>query len=97
MREPPQWPACAYLSPFTCVLMIEPPEHIMRAPVAAQGGEWARAVAKKPHSILGRFHKALSWLDFPKGRSDHADASPPKSGRSPSELGHRRYSLRVPE
>src|SRR5207244_5456948 len=51
MRAPPQWPACAYLSPFTCVLRIEPLEHIMRAPVAAQDRDWVRAVAKMPHLI----------------------------------------------
>src|SRR5438270_3773072 len=64
MRAPPQWPACAYLSPFTCVLKFESPEHIMRALVAAQGRDSREAVAEKPHPILRPFRKCLLWLIF---------------------------------
>jgi hypothetical protein len=43
---------------------IEPPEHIMRAPVSAQGGEWRGTVAEKPQYLPIHFCKPLIGLIF---------------------------------
>ena len=51
MRAPPQWPACAYLSPFTCVLRLNCGAHYESAGCRARWGLTA-----------GCCRKASIWL-----------------------------------